>query len=209
MSWLENEEREILQGVRELLKRTEHLKDMSTALGTLTTTTTELLKLVGQLAKAEQVLNEKLDEVLVLLEPPPLVAFVVSITINGPDGSPSKEQSMAAAKKATVDFQVLDNGTVKCVATPVDAMGNPPNPPGLPAGSSAPAWKSSDDSAISIALDPADASGLTLIGTPLKLATGITISVSCALADGTTITGDGDPIDVVAGPAGGFAVSES
>lgn len=116
---------------------------------------------------------------------------------------------MAKVKDAAVDFQLLDNGTAKAVATPQDSVGVATT---LPAGTSTPTWASSDPGVV-VAPDPSDASGLTAIvspATPPVLVTGAVISVSATLPDGTTvITGSGDPIDVIAGGPTGFKVVES
>lgn len=113
---------------------------------------------------------------------------------------------MGNAKKATVDFVVLDNGTVKFTAVPVDVVGNPTN---LADGTSTPVWTSADSTTLSVVADTTDTTGLTAIGTPLKLGTSISVSVSAVLPDGvTTVSGDADPVDVVAGPAGSFTVAE-
>ena len=113
------------------------------------------------------------------------------------------------AAKATVDFQLLDNGTAKAVATPVDAAGLTTT---LPAGSGTPAWSSSDTTTVVATPDPTDPSGLTATvtpATPPKLGTGIVVSVTATLPDGTSITGSGDPIDVVSGGPTGFSIAES
>lgn len=111
-----------------------------------------------------------------------------------------------APRKAGVDFVVLDNGTVKFTATPVDSVGNPTT---LPAGTPPLTWVS-DNAAITLAADPADTSGFALsqIGTPTALATGVNVTCSTTVASGT-ISGAAAPVDVVAGPAGGFTVAEA
>lgn len=115
---------------------------------------------------------------------------------------------MPKVSKATVDFQVLDNGTVKFTASPVDAVNNTAT---LPAGTPALAWVS-DNAALTLSADPSDTSGFALsqIGTPSgTLATGVNVTCSTSLDGGaTSITGAATPVDVVAGPAGGFAVAE-
>jgi hypothetical protein len=119
-----------------------------------------------------------------------------------------RRNTMAKAAKAKVDFQLLDNGTVKFTASPVDSVNNATT---LPAGTPALAWVS-DNAAITLAADPADTSGFALsqIGTPTALATGVNVTCSTTLAGGAApITGAADPVDVIAGPAGGFAVSEA
>lgn len=110
--------------------------------------------------------------------------------------------------KASVDFQVLDNGTVRFTASPVDGVGNAAT---LPAGTPALTWVS-DQPALVLSADPNDTSGFALsqIGTPAgTLATGINVSCSTSLDGGaTSITGAATPVDVIAGPAGSFAVAE-
>ena len=93
---------------------------------------------------------------------------------------------MAKAVKAAVDFQLLDNGTVKFTFTPVDSVGNKTT---LPAGTPALSYSSSDP-ALTVAPDPADASGfgLSAIGTPNALATGVIVTGS------TTLPGASAPI---------------
>jgi hypothetical protein len=111
------------------------------------------------------------------------------------------------AKKATVDFQILDNGTVRFTATPVDSVGNTAT---LAAGTPPLVWVS-DQPALTLAADPSDTSGFALsqIGTPTTLATGVNVTCSTTLAGGSgPISGAATPVDVVAGPAGGFTVAE-
>lgn len=114
-----------------------------------------------------------------------------------------------AVKKATVDFTVLDNGTVRFTASPVDAVGNPAS---LPAGTSPLAWVS-DNPALTLAADPADTSGFALsqIGTPTgALATGINVSCSTTLPGASSpISGAAAPVDVIAGGPTGLTVQES
>lgn len=110
-----------------------------------------------------------------------------------------------------VDFQLLDNGSVKFSAQPVDAIGEPAT---LPAGASTPVWASSDPNLVVVAA----ADGLSAVGTPTAvppatlpaLVSGVVVTVTSTLADGTTtITGSAVPVDIVAGAAGSFAVTES
>src|ERR1039458_7027487 len=90
---------------------------------------------------------------------------------------------MAKATKATVDFQLLDNGPVKFTANPADSLNNPTT---LAAGTTPLAW-TSDNAALTLAADPADTSGFALsqIGTPTALATGVNVACSTTLAGGT------------------------
>lgn len=108
---------------------------------------------------------------------------------------------MAKAVKAGVDFQLQDNGTATATLTPVDAAGNPTT---MPVGASVPSWTSSSTA---VSVSPA-ADGMTATLTPTALATGVVISASSTLSDGTSISGSGNPIDVVAGPATGFQIQE-
>jgi hypothetical protein len=145
--------------------------------------------------------SETLQTILGFLQPPSAVAF--EITYEG--------QTIMAKRKATVDFQLLDNGTATATLTPVDAAGNPTSMPALQAGqagapgASVPAWTSSNP-AITVA---AAADGLSATLTPTSLATGVIITATATLADGVTVlTGSGNPIDVVAGTATAFAIAE-
>lgn len=109
----------------------------------------------------------------------------------------------------TVDFQLLDNGTAALTATPTDSFGFATS---LPATAAAATWTSSDPGLV-ITANASDPTGLTAVASPASppvLLTGAIPTCSCNLGDaaGTVITGSGDPIDVVAGPAGSFAVVE-
>lgn len=146
-----------------------------------------------QQTQAQQ--GETLKTILSFLQPPSPVAFDITYE----EGAPI----MAAKRKATVDFQLLDNGTAKATLTPVDAAGNPTS---MPAGTTIPAWTSSNP-AITIA--PA-ADGMSATLTATALATAVVITATATLADGTTqLTGSGNPIDVVAGGAVGFTITEA
>lgn len=146
-----------------------------------------------QVSLAQQ--NQTLQTLLAILQPP--TPDPVSFDINFERDSP-----MATKRKATVDFQLLDNGTATATLTPVDAAGNPTS---MPSGAGVPVWTSSNP-AITVA--PA-ADGMSATLTPTALATSVTISATSTLADGvTTISGSGNPIDVVAGTATAFAIAE-
>ena len=120
------------------------------------------------------------------------------------------------AVKAVVDFQLIDSGTAKAVATPTDALGVAES---LPAGSSAPSWAVTDASGnptpfLSLAPDASDPSGLTQIVTvslsdpiPSPLPSGLLVTVSASLPDGTVIKGSSQPVDIVPGPVSGFSMS--
>ena len=104
--------------------------------------------------------------------------------------------------KATLDFQLLDNGTATATLTPIDAAGLATT---LPAGTPIPVWVSSDPSVVVTAA--ADGMSATVApATPPVAKTGVTISVSTTLASGTSISGS-DVVDVVAGTATGFAIA--
>jgi len=118
-----------------------------------------------------------------------------------------RNKTMSRAAQATVDFQLLDNGTAKATATPADAMGNLAV---LPSTAGVPVWSSSDPAVLATA-DASDPSGLTAILTPTGvLATGVIVSLtSTDTVDPTkVITGKGDPINVVGGPAASFVIKE-
>ena len=139
-----------------------------------------------------QAQNQTLQTLLAILQPPSPV--ILKITF--------KENIVMAKQKATVDFQLLDNGTATATLTPVDAAGNPTS---MPTGASTPVWTSSNPAII---IAPA-ADGMSATLTPTGLATGVVITATATLADGTTtLTGSGNPIDVVAGAATAFAISE-
>jgi hypothetical protein len=108
-----------------------------------------------------------------------------------------------------MDLQILDDGKgVKFTAEPVNKAGKPVS---LPSGI-VPVWSSSNPAVLTVAADPADASGLTALGTPVSDGTGVLASVTATLADGTVIKDDGSeaPIDVVAdSEAAGFIIQEA
>jgi hypothetical protein len=146
--------------------------------------------------------NVVLAAILQALTPPPPVAFKITFTgVN----------SMVKNAKATLDFQLADNGTATATISFVDAAGLPTS---LASGQTAsvPTWT---PSANSLAVTPA-ANGLTAVvapATPPVLATDVTIAVSAITItnpDQSTIvlpavTSDG--IDVVNSAVGGFAIS--
>src|ERR1039458_2654467 len=113
-----------------------------------------------------------------------------------------------------IDYELLDDGTVVITASIFDKAGNQIK--SLPAGWSAPSCAISDPSAISIGpTNPPDPRGLSVLGTPLKLATGVIPTFSATAPDGTTTIQSDDsetqPIDVLADPnnPGSFKVAES
>lgn len=114
---------------------------------------------------------------------------------------------MALAKFGKLKVTFLDNGTAKAVATPTDSVGIDTT---LPAGSSAPAWTSSDPGAV-VTPDPADTSGLSAIitpATPPVLVASFTVSVDSTLPDGTThVSGTSESNSIIAGGPTGFKVA--
>lgn len=125
---------------------------------------------------------------------------------------PLPKKVVKAAAKAAVDFQILDNGTATATATPVDALGELTT---LPVGSPAPTWTVQDSTNATstfLTLTPvtSDPTGLTQTITvtlptppPSPLPTGLVVSVTAG-----TISGSGNPIDIVPGPASNFVVAE-
>lgn len=119
----------------------------------------------------------------------------------------NKEKQMATKKFGRMKIDVLDNGTARATATPVDAAGLATS---LPSGTSTPTWTASDPGVV-INPDPADPSGLSAIfgpATPPVLVNGFTVSVDAVLPDGTThITGTSESNNIVAGGPTGFQVA--
>lgn len=119
---------------------------------------------------------------------------------------PQEDSSPVASGKLklAIDFQLHDNGNATAKATPIDSMDLGTT---LPAGSSVPVWVPSDPTALAVS---AAADGLSCLVTPAsppKLATGVTVSMSATLPDGSVIGGVSDPIDVVASEAVGFKIA--
>jgi hypothetical protein len=149
-----------------------------------------------------------LDEIKTLFGfPGDPVAFVVNTQL-----ATLKENEMASTRKATVDLQILENGTVKYTATPVDANQQPTT---LPSGTPPLTWASSDPDLV-LTSDPADTSGFNLsqIGTAgTTAAAGIVATCSTTLPGASSpITGAAAPVDVVPAPPGspvGFVVAEA
>lgn len=158
---------------------------------------------IDTLVAAVKLMQLQLAQLIQAEIPQPAVKFAVAITGG----------SMSTVRKASVDFQLLDNGTAKLTATPLDKKGLATK---LPAAGIVANWKSSDPGVV-ITVDLAnDPSGLTAIAAPSDPPVLVTGAVPTVTADnvpqddGTTatITGDGAPIDVVAGAAGSFVVAE-
>ena len=156
-----------------------------------------LLNIERQLAQQK----EALDKLIALLTPSP---DVVSFDVTETAVKNKQERIMSKMKDAAVDLQIQDDGTVKYVFTPKDSMGQTTT---LPAGV-VPSYSSSDP-ALGVSPDPADTTGLTAIGKPSAIATGIVVTISVTKPDGTTVTKDAPPVDIVPGTVSSFAVAES
>lgn len=145
----------------------------------------------------------KLDQILLYLTPPLPVGFVITITTG--------ESQMAdkLAKFGKMKLDILDNGTAKAVASPVDSVNIPTT---LPTGTSTPVWTASDPGVV-IAPDPSDPTGLTALispATPPVLVNAFTVTVDAVLPDGSThITQTSSPNNVVAGGPTGFQITVS
>jgi hypothetical protein len=125
----------------------------------------------------------------------PAVGFV--ITIQGDD-------FMAKVKTVGVDFVLHDDGSAAATLTPVDAAGVDTT---MPAGAGVPVWTSSSPAVVVTAAADGLSAHLTP-SAPAQLATGVIITATSTLADGATLSGSGDPIDVVGGTAVGFKIAE-
>jgi len=112
-----------------------------------------------------------------------------------------------AVKKARLKVVLLDNGTARATATPIDAVGIATT---LPSGTSTPVWTSSDPGAV-VTPDAADTTGLSAIitpATPPVLVASFTVTCDAVLPDGSThITGTSDTNSIVAGGPAGFQVA--
>ena len=104
---------------------------------------------------------------------------------------------------APIDIQILDDGTGLCTVTFLDAKKNPiPQP----AGSSL-AFTSSDTINAPVT---ANTDGVSATVTPSgALVTGVTITATLTLIDGTTTYSASEAVDVVADPSqpGGIALA--
>lgn len=184
----------ILAGVNSIRSSEQHLNDKMSA----------VLDSSQQVLAKEEENSKKLDKIILLLTPPPPVAFEVDVfTID------QGENKMARAKFGKMKITVLDNGTAKAVASPVDSVGIGTT---LPDGSSVPAWTASDPGVV-ISPDASDPTGLTAIfgpASPPALVDAFTVSVDSTLPDGTThVTGTSESNSIVAGGPTGFTVQVS
>lgn len=156
---------------------------------------------------AEQ--NIILNEILQQLQPPPAVGLsvtFVSDSINNSINNNKEGNNMNTNSKAALDFQLLDDGTATATVSFLDSKANPT---AAPIGA-APAVFTSSDPAISVT----PTGPLTASLTPNALATGVIITATVSVTDPagiappSTLTGQGNPIDVVAGSATSLAIAE-
>lgn len=140
----------------------------------------------------------------ILSEPPATDPVALAVVLTAGD-KPAEEIPMGAkVAKASVEFNIQDDGTAVATATPLDKVGNKTT---LPDGSTCVA--TSSDAAIAVD-QSGDPSGLTAKLTPSgALATGVVITFTATLPDTTVITGVSGPINVVAGPANSLAIEEA
>lgn len=154
-----------------------------------------------------QVNSQKLDRILsILLEPAPIAGAV--ITLGGPMGSSKK-----APLKASVDFQLADNGTATGTISFVDSVGEPTSPV---SGATVATSPTSSDPGITVSVD---STGLILtiapaspLPTPLPTDVIITASITITNPDGSTVgpfTATSQGIDLVAGGPAGASISLS
>lgn len=138
------------------------------------------------------------DEIKKILESSHAVKLAVSYKEDSMDTKPKGKL------KAGVDFILHDDGTATATLTPVDAAGVQTT---MPTGASVPAWTSNNPAIVVTAAADGMSAKLAPANPPV-LATGVIISASSTLADGTAISGQGDPIDVTGGAAAGFKIVE-
>lgn len=139
-----------------------------------------------------------LKQVLAAVLPPPPVSFTVTLESN------PGELSMGRIAKATLDFQLLDNGSATATLSAVDSVGEPTT---FPAGSTA-VYTPSDPSIVaSVGAD--GLTGTITPATPPVLATGVTVSVVVTLPGGATLSAVSPAIDVIAGGPAGFSIALS
>jgi len=79
----------------------------------------------------------------------------------------------------------------------MDFTKTPPLAVPLPAGTSVPTWTSSDPGVV-VSPAPDGLSAIVSHATPPVLVTGVIVSASATLPNGTVITGKSQPIDIVA-----------
>jgi hypothetical protein len=91
-----------------------------------------------------------------------------------------------------INFQLLDDGSASATLTTLDPKGNAIP---FPAGASIPVWASSDPNVTVAAATDGQSATITDSGT---LVTGVVITATATLADGTTTISGTGVIDVVA-----------
>jgi hypothetical protein len=151
-------------------------------------------------AQSIQDLQGVVGEILkAVTEPNPPAGFEITLK-----GATPMAANKALKPKATIDFQLNDDGSATGTLTTVDTDQNPIP---FPAGATIPAWTSSN-AGLTVA---ASADGQSAVVTPTGvLLTDAVITVTSTLADGVTVlTGSSEGIDVVADAAkpSGFTVS--
>lgn len=160
----------------------------------------QIERLLRQLVAQAQMNEGLLRQILGLLRYP--TGFKISFE--------GENMAVRKAAKASLDFQLQDNGTANATLTLVDAAGLATT---LPAGASlsVPAWVSSNPAIVATAA----ADGMSAViapATPPVLVTGVTITVGPAIltnADGSTVTIPSvvsQGIDVVGGGPAGFSI---
>lgn len=196
MSWLTQEEQEILRQVKAFTLPVREILE-------------ELRRIRWENAEQYSALKKELDLVLHSVVHPPPTGFIVDeATVNQPTG-----EEVMKATGHNVELQILPNGTVRFTFVPTPAGSV------LPAGTPALSYTSSDP-ALAVAVDPAnnaDGFGLVALGTPNLPAgstgvTGIVVTGQTTLPGATSpISGTADPVDIIPAPnlPTGFAVTES
>jgi hypothetical protein len=161
-----------------------------------------------ELVQQEQ--TKLLEQILQQLQPPPATGIIISFVSNESQEEKDNMTNKAKATKAGVDFQLLDNGTATATVSFVDSVGNPTS---TPVGAAPAVYTSSNPAVVSVGATNADGVSATL--TPLSLGTGVIVSATVTVTDPTgvnppvTLSGSGNPIDVIAGAASALAISEA
>jgi hypothetical protein len=215
MSWLTNEEQQILQDVA---KADRDLKSIQR----------EVQESRKENADYYTSLSKRIDQIIAALQPPPNEPVAINVSEQAVESANLTGEKLMTPtpstpiRKATVDFQILDDGKgVLFTLSPVNSAGNPVP---LPAGTPAITATSSAPGSLTNAIDdpgdttanpprPPDTTGLVFLSTvpqPPVDATGITMTFATTLANGTTLTGVSTPVDVIADTSPvGFTITES
>lgn len=202
MSWLYSMIRAILQKLDQI-QESLNFHHINEELDEIEKTVNQSDMKLDQVIQTQAQQSQVLAELLALLTPPPPVAFLMTFT----GGS----AEMSKPKSGKLKFNVLDNGHATATLQAVDAAGLAAT---LPAGTPPPSWSAANSdgsAATAIVLTPA-ADGMSCDiapSTPPTLASGIVVTASTTLPDGTAIKGDNsaDPINVVSGGPTGFVIS--